>query len=222
MSRTFSDNFYNKVNFIYSNNKKTPLFVSKAFQEIKNKNVNSAIDILINGITAFPNFAAAYLLLGKAFALNEDYNLAIENIKKGSDLIHSKKTYDFYLNEIEIIKKRKSLGGEEIDDSENDDEENNLNRNENKFSSRPLPIDDSLEDLVKELSSDKLEEPKKNKSGGKSSGETVIISETLAKIYSAQGGYQEAIEVYEKLKEKYPDKIPYYTQKIEELKLKLD
>lgn len=222
MSRTFSDNFYEKVNFIYSNNKKTPLFVSKAYQEIKNKNVNSAVDILINGITAFPNFAAAYLLLGKAFALNEDYNLAIENIKKGSDLIHSKKTYDFYLNEIEIIKKRKSLGEKEINIEENEEVENNLDKDEDKLSVRPLPIDDSLEDLVKELSSDKLNEPKKSKSTGKSAGETTIISETLAKIYSAQGGYQEAIEVYEKLKEKYPDKISYYKQKIDELKQKLE
>jgi len=49
----------------------------------------------------------------------------------------------------------------------------------------------------------------------------MIVSETLAKIYLAQGEIQEAIMVYEKLRKKEPARENYFSQKISELKSKL-
>ena len=48
-----------------------------------------------------------------------------------------------------------------------------------------------------------------------------IVSETLAKIYTTQGEFKEAISVYKKLKIKNPDKENYFDSKIAELKAKL-
>ncbi len=53
------------------------------------------------------------------------------------------------------------------------------------------------------------------------SDSSLIVSETLAKIYVAQGEFREAIAVYEKLSQKNPGKEEYFSQKIAGLKSKL-
>ena len=48
------------------------------------------------------------------------------------------------------------------------------------------------------------------------------VSETLAKVYSAQGNYPKAIEAYEKLLLKFPEKKSFFALQIETLKRKLN
>ena len=52
--------------------------------------------------------------------------------------------------------------------------------------------------------------------------DTMIVSETLAKIYEAQSEFLEAIKVYEKLILKHPDKKEEYTNRIIDLKNSTD
>lgn len=52
--------------------------------------------------------------------------------------------------------------------------------------------------------------------------EEEFISDTLAAVYFAQGAFQEAMDMYEKLMEKHPDKHDFYSEKIEEVKQKLN
>ncbi len=222
--------FQDKVDFIFSYNKTTPLFVRKADYELEKKNLDDAIEILTKGIKDFPNYAAPYLLLGKIFALKGDYSIAIENIKKGSDLIPSRKTYGFYLNEIENIKNKISLGfsneskieKEVVKEVPKEVKKEVSFEKEEKLEPKPLPIDKKLGDLVKEISPETQNSPLVERiEQEKSFGKNIIISETLAKIYISQGEYKEAIDIYNLLKEKHPEKIDYYSKKIEELKSKL-
>jgi len=48
-----------------------------------------------------------------------------------------------------------------------------------------------------------------------------IVSETMAKVYTRQGHYQKAIDIYQQLSLKYPQKKLYFADKIIELKKKL-
>lgn len=207
-----------KVDLIYSYNKLTPLFVRKADYALEKKNLEDAIEILTKGLKNFPNYAAPYLLLGKAYALQGDYTEAIENIKKGSEIIPSKKTYDYYLNEIENIKNKISLGFTNVGTAEEV-----LPGKDEQFGVKPLLGDEKLKDLVREISPEsKVERPAERREQEKSFGKNIIVSETLAKIYISQGEYSEAIEIYNLLKEKHPDKVEHYSKKIDELKSKLD
>ena len=45
-----------------------------------------------------------------------------------------------------------------------------------------------------------------------------LASEKLIKVYIQQGYYQKAIEAYEKLSLKYPEKSDYFAEQIEKLK----
>lgn len=218
MNRLAEEKYSDKVDLIYSYNQRTPLFVRKAGFELKKKNIDEAIDILSKGLKSFSGYAAPYFLLGKALALKGNYSEAIEQIKKGSDIISSKRTYDYYLDEIENIKNRKSIKftePEELAEEEELPDKEKKEKEEIKF----LPKDEEIEQLVKEISPEKTPTEKKPQ---KLSGKNIIVSETLAKIYVSQGEYKEALEIYGLLKEKHPDKVDYYSKRIEELKDKLD
>lgn len=60
-----------------------------------------------------------------------------------------------------------------------------------------------------------------NKARKSSEDSLVIVSETLAKIYTEQGLYLKAIETYKKLSLKYPEKNVYFAKQIENLSNKI-
>jgi len=235
LDKSSFEKFDEKVNLIYEYDKKSPLFIRVANTEINNNNVEKAIGIINQGLDDYPQYAAAYLLLGKAYMLLGNYSSALKNIKTGSDMIHSKQTYDFYLNEIEEIKKQRSFFGisKRTGFLSSEDKEENENQTDFfmketavKENSKAAPIDERLDELAKEISSAKISENVgetyiEDKPFKKVTESHIIISDTLAKIYTAQGEYKEAIEIYSQLKQKNPEKLEYYNQKIEELKAKL-
>jgi len=45
-----------------------------------------------------------------------------------------------------------------------------------------------------------------------------LVTETLASIYAQQGYYQKAIQIFEKLSLKYPEKSTYFAAHIEKVK----
>jgi len=239
LSKTTTEIFNDKVNLIYEFDKRSPLFVRMANTEIEKNNIKKAIEILNSGLKGYPDYAAANILLGKAYTLLGNYGKALQNIKTGCDIIHSQKTYEFYLNEIENIKKQRSLfelsrrksfmpPAEEI---EKNSSEPSLFEPEKGEEKKPHKFEEQLYKLAEEISHAKMPEAA-NQSADSESGdsannisfvnENLIVSETLAKIYIAQGEYNEAIIVFQKLKKKNPGKTDYYDEKIIELKKQID
>ena len=89
-----------------------------------------------------------------------------------------------------------------------------------------ITIDERLEELADQISKVKL-----SASTGSTtthtdfkdilSQDSMIVSETLAKIYVAQNEYDEAIKVYEKLIKKEPSRYEHFTEKIKEIRSRL-
>lgn len=219
--------FNQKVELIYEYNKNTPLFVRIAVNFIESNNPDKAIEVLDNGLNSYPEHAAAYFLLGKAYTVKGNYSHALKYVKRGSELIHSPKTFDYYLREIEAVKKQRSFfkqtkWDEEITSKPADE---TLSKLEESLKAMP-PLTESIKKLNEDLMEAKETIQKAKDSPGSSlkdlTGSNLIISETLAKIYVNQGEFQEAIEVYQKLCEKHPEKKDYYDIKIDEIKIRMN
>lgn len=109
MTRTSQEQLKNKFSLVYEYNKQSPLFVRVAESEIDKNNFHSAIEILNKGLQNYPDYPTAHIMLGKAFIRLGEYEKAEEAFVKGCDLINSKKTLAYYINELEKIKRVDSL-----------------------------------------------------------------------------------------------------------------
>jgi tetratricopeptide (TPR) repeat protein len=237
LEKTKNRIFSKKVNLIYEYNRNSPLFVKMANSQIEENNVDEAIEILRAGLKTYPEYPVAHLLLGKAFAMKGNYGKALECFKKGSSIIQSEETYNFYVNELEKMKKQRSLfeasrGNSFFNSSKNLKKPAKtpdlfIAKSETK-EEKELVI--SIEDRLAQLA-DQISKVKLSVSKGKSdkisdfkdilSHDNMIVSETLAKIYVAQNEYDEAIKVYEKLIKKEPSRYEHYTEKIKEIRSRL-
>ncbi|GAB4288412.1 MAG: hypothetical protein Kow0098_05700 [Ignavibacteriaceae bacterium] len=212
-----------KVNLIYEYNKQTPLYVRVAGSEIEKENYPKAVQILTSGMNLTPNNPVAYILLGVAYLKSGKYYLAEKYFKVGSAILNSEETYDFYMQKLEETRKADVSGELEltVDEINNPEEISAFNPGEEEDSGGSL--EERLEKLSKEISAVKLrpsleDEDYPGISLSKLSENNLIISDTLAKIYRAQGEYDEAIKVYEKLIQKNPARSDYYQKKISEIK----
>lgn len=209
MDKSSSQTFNDKVNLIYEYNKQSPLFVRVANGEIDKNNLEKAVEILNDGLSLYPDYPVAHILLGKALMLLGQYKESLESFRRGSELVNSHKIYNYYLQEVENLKKQRALfeSSRKPGFIKGADEEET---GDNKIS------------LEEELSSfDSMEDQKKTPlSSGK--GGDAIVSETLANIYITQGEFREALSVFERLLNKNPQKSEYYQGKINELKARME
>lgn len=221
MFKSSSEIFNEKVSLIYEYNKQTPLFVRMANIHLEKNNPQEALIILNAGLIHYPDHPVAIFLIAKAHTALGNYSQAIKFLKKGSELIHSPKTYEFYLREIEAIKKQKIF----YDVDRTSGNETSLSEKEKDLTS--VFLTDTVKKIAEELKAaeEVLINPDKENFESQTFNpidNSLILSETLAKIYINQREYQEAIRIYEKLKIKIPEKSHYFDSKIDELKLKLE
>jgi len=224
-----------KANLIYKNNTNSALFVRTAQYQLENNNIDAAIEILNKGLKVYPDHPVAYLLLGKAYIMLGNYNLAEEFIRKGSSLIQCRDTYDYYLGEAAKTRDQRSMFNLTRDKlfakpvAENDSMEQRkaVLEDHQPKDSKELQnrIDDRFERLVSTVSKVKAldkKDPDGTETNKNNPENTLLVSETLAEIYCTQGEFNEAINVYEKLIKRDPGKTDYYSKKIEEIRKSLN
>jgi tetratricopeptide (TPR) repeat protein len=204
-----------KFKLIYEFNNSSPLFTRIANSLIKQGSYTEALKILNDGLKKNPNYPTAHFILATALAYSGKENDAIEEARKGSEIIRSDSTFDFYLSKIrEIINERNSL---------KDSRRPSLLKQTEKPSEN---FEDSLESLALKLTSAKIiYDPNDKELSSFEISEyqgSKIASETLAKIYAAQGDFKEAISVYHELAKKNPDRGDEFAQKILELQKIID
>lgn len=224
-----------KANLIYKNNTNSALFVRTAQYQLENNNIDAAIEILNKGLKVYPDHPVAYLLLGKAYIMLGNYNLAEEFIRKGSSLIQCRDTYDYYIGEAAKTRDQRSMFNLTRDKlfakpvAENDSMEQRkaVLEDHQPKDSKELQnrIDDRFERLVSTVSKVKAldkKDPEGTETNKNNPETTLLVSETLAEIYVTQGELNEAINVYEKLIKRDPGKTDYYSKKIEEIRKSLN
>ena len=109
MTKSPAEIFNEKVSLIFEYDKSSPLFVRQANTEINNNNLDRAIEILTDGIKLYPDYPTAYILYFKALSLAGEYDKALSQIKIAGDLLHSRRTLEYYLKENENMKMKMIL-----------------------------------------------------------------------------------------------------------------
>lgn len=233
MSKTGKDHFAEKLSLIYEFNNNSPLFVRQANREIKLNNVEKALEILQSGLDIYPNYLPAQIIQAKAFALKGEYSKALKIYRSVSERINSPETFTVYLRELENIKHQRSafelnkrlstwVEVPEESDTRATNEENAA------IAPRALSVDDRLLEIAQKIATIKLSDnPRANNSTDNSKvdisiPQSTITSETMAKIYVAQGEYEEAIKIYQQLIRTKPAKQSYFEDKISELKKRIE
>ncbi len=218
------ESFNQKVSLIYEYNNNSPLFVRVAGIEIEKNNLDQAIEILHNGLKLYPDYPTVHFLIAKAYTLKGNYSQALTFLKSGSTIINSPKSFDYYLKEIEILKKQRTFFNVSKW-TELAKENLSVNQpmvNDDKISlSKVESIEEALSKLtedIKETQETIKQAQEKIEETNKTVDKDLIVSETLAKIYANQNEIPAAVSVYKKLIKKFPDKEEYYNSKIEELK----
>jgi len=230
LAKTALERFAEKVDLIYDFNPNTPLFVRKADAKIDENDLAGAVEILSRGLETYPDYSTGYIILGKAFTLQGDYENAVKAFQHGSMLIGSEQTLKFYAEQIENIKKHRSpftlARRSTFVDEPPEAAEPAAGESDIQISLDELVTDD-LAELASKISKAKMPPPQTGENNfpdvteGLHSTQAKIYSETMAKIYMSQGNYAEAIDVFENLSLKDPSKKEYYRALIEDLKKKL-
>ncbi len=224
-----------KLALIYEFNNRSPLFAQVAAVEVEKNHIERALEILENGIKIFPDYPTPYFIQGKALALTGKYEEAKACFEKGADLIECEETLNYYIDEMENIKRKNKFLSDMKKTTPALQAEFPPIIPESKQLAKPEDPDelDMLADSLKTAKIPSLEDSDKSDEfglPGKENEETheikfqnkPIASDTLAGIYFAQGNFKQAIVIYELLLAGKPEKKEYYQNKIQEIQQIID
>jgi tetratricopeptide (TPR) repeat protein len=194
-----------KFALVYEFNNDSPLIVYKASKELEDNNIAKAIEMLNKAIEDYPYYPTPHFLLATALAYNHEFEEAQIMLSKAHNILDNEQTYKYYNNLIEKIKRESDGINSNFDDTVNKVLDETFLDSDELESIDLLSIDNPTDDNTI-LTKINTHLP-----------DGTIVTETLAEIYSSQGNYNEAKEIYEKLKYIYPDKAEKFEKKILEL-----
>jgi tetratricopeptide (TPR) repeat protein len=198
-----------KFAIVYEFNKESPLMTYKGTKELEAKNYSKAAELLAEAIEKFPDHATPYFQYSLALANQNEFEKAKEILTKGDYLLGDKDTFNYYSNLIESIKRDAEGITVSFDETVNEVLEESFIEPE-RFN-RENEIDIFEENHEKGKTEEKLD-----------FDQSPIVTETLAEIYASQNNYEEAIEVYEKLKNIKPELTDRFNNRISQLNIELE
>jgi tetratricopeptide (TPR) repeat protein len=101
-----SDSIINEAKIISRTSRESSLTLHIAAKEYGLSNYAESAELLEQYLKRFPFDSVAQILLCKNYAQLGKYRQAVKLLREATEVIHSPKTYDFYLKEIEAIQHR--------------------------------------------------------------------------------------------------------------------
>ena len=211
-----------RAKLIYERDNNSPLFLRVADFYLRNKDFQTAVSILENGLKIYPNHPLAFILMSKAHYLLGNFEITESYLKKAGELLNSSRTFKHYKHEFNMPDKqispfdssRGNIFFNSSDDYALDEEDTD---------ERQSSVEDNLPQIAEKLINAKLDQNSNLSSSETNQQEyspdkSKQASETFANIYLSQGQKHEAIKIYELLILRNPEKKEYYSEKIRELK----
>lgn len=198
-----------KFALVYEFNKESPLITYKASKELEAKNYDKALKLLTTAIEKYPNHATSYFLLSLALAHSNEFDKAKEFALKGDNLLGEKRTLEYYLDQIERIKRESEGISVSFDDTVNEI------LDESFLEQETFGTEDEIDLLDENFGGIENQEEALNEQNS-------IVTETLAEIYASQGNFKESIEIFEKLKVIKPELTEKFDNRIAELNLAIE
>lgn len=193
-----------KFSLVYEFNKDSPLVVYQASKAIDINDYKKALKLLTSAVDKFPYYPTSYFLLAVAHAHNKEYEKAKEFLMKGNDLFKENETYKYYLSEIEKIKRMAEGIPADFEETVKDVLNESFMEPEDFDPSSDLEL---LDDEFKQNKHSNIE----------NFDQQSIVTETLAEIYASQNNFEEAIDIFEKLKDLKPELTERFDNRIKEL-----
>lgn len=187
------------------------LFAIDANKYLSEGDFKSAIQVCNAGLKLYPNYPTALSILIKAYYLNNEYNIA------KSILDAALERYPKNL----VIKNTLCWFNEKMKTA--DLKTANLNVNPDSVlddlrKTTTIDPNDELFLLSKNLESAKISPVEEDEDSFEEAGDEIVLAnETMAKILVKQKAYKKAIDVYNILIQKNPEKKDDFQEKIDEL-----
>lgn len=198
-----------KFALVYEFNTNSPLITYKASKELEAKNYPKAVELLALAIERYPNHSTPYFIYAEALAHENRFNEAKEMVSKGDDLLGEESTSKYYLNLIDRIKRKSEGISTNFDETVNEVLTESFIEHEDFESSGEI---DMLEENIDQTNNGTQTELNQN----------TIVTETLAEIYASQNNYEEALQIFEKLKVTRPELKNKFDNRIAEIKLAIN
>ena len=190
-------------------NKNSPLVSYQASKELDAGNHKKALEMLSAATESYPDHLIAHILKSLALAHNKKFEEAKTLISGLKGSIITGETIKYYMDKIDKIKLESDGISVNFDDTVSE------------------VLSDSFldeEQIGAEKDFELLEDDFEfNETGSRSeSVDSAIVTETLAEIYASQHNYDEALEIYEKLKKLKPEMSDKFEKRISELKAAIE
>jgi Tfp pilus assembly protein PilF len=198
----------------------TPAFARLAASYLKEGKTLQAMEMCLDGLKVFPNYATGHLILGKSYETLGRTIEAMLEYRRALKCVPDNPTVQAMMNSIERSEQQAFKAFAE-------ERERRLKEQKNSQSIESYLADESNEKestaefLLRQLQeSRKLSPVAEKTTSAAGEGAAVspsIVTATLAEIYVNQGEYKEAIEAYKTLMDQRPGETERFAKRIAEL-----
>lgn len=204
-------------------NRNSPSFARLAFYQLQEGNVQRAVDLCVEGLKLYPNYATAHLVLGKcyeAMGRNVEAMLAYRRVARA---LPDNPTVQKLLKNVESREQAAFKAFAEERARKLKDRKDSITVEQytaEEATEKESTVDfllKRLQDVKRSARSPEPEDRRQEEAQPAPAAGPKIVTATLAEIYANQGEYKEAIEAYRKLLSQRPVDAERYAKRIVQL-----